>query len=127
LKESLGEYAVLGNEHSFDEGTTACRSSYGRHLITFNATKPTGKFHFKLYMLCCAVTNLVHKLKVHSRDKSDFEEESDDMVSKIDNLTLQICKGLYNTGSTINIDNYYMSTTCAIRLREKGVFCRGTI
>jgi hypothetical protein len=127
LKKTLGQYAELGSEHSFDEGTMACRSKYGRHLITFNASKPTGKFHFKLYLLCCAGTNLVHKLKVHSRDKSDLETNDEEMVSKIDSLTLQMCAGLYNSGSTINMDNYYMSTTCAIRLKQKGVFCRGTI
>jgi hypothetical protein len=27
----------------------------------------------------------------------------------------------------VNMDNYYMSTTTAIKLREKVVFCRGTI
>ncbi len=37
MKPNLGKYAQLGNEHSFDEATMACRSSYGRHLITFNA------------------------------------------------------------------------------------------
>jgi hypothetical protein len=60
IKGTLGKYAHLGSEHSFDEATMACQSSYGRHLITFNAKKPTGKFQFKLYMLCCASTNLTH-------------------------------------------------------------------
>ena len=74
IKKQLGRYATLGTEHSFDEATMACRSSYGRHLITFNAKKPTGKFHFKLYMLCCATTNLTHKIKIHTRDNSDRDE-----------------------------------------------------
>jgi hypothetical protein len=39
LKTTLGKYANLGSEHSLDEATMACRSSYGRHLITFNAKK----------------------------------------------------------------------------------------
>ncbi len=136
VKKKLGKYATLGTEHSFDEATMACCSSYGRHLITLNAKKPTGKFHFKLYMLCCATTNLTHKTKIHTRDNSDRdelventenEEVNDEIVSKIDALTLNMCNGLYNHGCTVNMDNYYMSTTCAIRLRQSGVLCRGTI
>jgi hypothetical protein len=46
-KSILSRYAILGSEHFFDEGTMACRSSYGRHLIVYNGMKPTGKFHFK--------------------------------------------------------------------------------
>ncbi len=44
IKKTLGKYASLGSEHSFDEATMACRSSYGRHLITFNAKKLLEKF-----------------------------------------------------------------------------------
>jgi hypothetical protein len=36
IKSTLRKYAVLGMEHSFDEATMACQSSFGRHLITFN-------------------------------------------------------------------------------------------
>jgi hypothetical protein len=38
-----------------------------------------------------------------------------------------MCKVLYNSGSTVNMDNYYMSTTCALHLKNNGVYCRGTI
>ncbi len=54
-------------------------------------------------------------------------KEEDEEVSKIDALTLQMCNGLFQSGCAINMDNYYMSNTCAIRLLEKGVFCRGII
>ncbi len=60
IKITLGHYAILGSQHSLDKGTMACRSSYGRHLIVYNGMKPTGKFHFKMYLLCCAFTNLVY-------------------------------------------------------------------
>lgn len=36
MKPNFGKYAKLGNEHSFDEATMVCCSSYCRHLITFN-------------------------------------------------------------------------------------------
>ena len=131
LKRTLGRYAILGNEHSFDEATMACKSSYGRHLIVYNGAKPTGKFHFKMYMMCCATTNLTHKIKIHTRDNCDRElideKEQDEEVTKIDALTLEMCRPLFTTGSVVNMDNYYMSTTCAMKLRVNGVFCRGTI
>ena len=132
LKRTLGRYAILGNEHSFDEATMACKSSYGRHLIVYNGAKPTGKFHFKMYMMCCAKTNLTHKIKIHTRDNCDKDIIEDEAaieaeVTKIDALTLEMCKSLFNTGSVVNMDNYYMSTTCAMKLRANGVFCRGTI
>ncbi len=53
LKRILGQYTILGSEHSFDEATMACKSSYGRHLIVYNGARPTGKFHFKMYGVLC--------------------------------------------------------------------------
>jgi hypothetical protein len=82
IKGTLGKYAHLGSEHSFDEATMACRSSYGRHLITFHAKKLTGKFHFKLYILCCASTNLTYNIKIHTRDNSDMDEDLEGNVNE---------------------------------------------
>jgi hypothetical protein len=134
MKKTIGGYAHLGREHSFDEATVACRSSYGRHLIVYNGSKPTGKFHFKIYMMCFAETNLTHKINIRARDncnKEDSKEEEDKdsatEMTKIDALTLEMCRPLFGMWSVINIDNYYMSATCAMKLRAKGVLCRGTI
>jgi len=132
LKCTISQYATYGTEFSFDEATMACRSSYGRHLIVYNGMKPTGKFHFKIYMLCCAITNLVHKIKIHTRNNSDADEVDSDEnaeseINKIDTLTLEMCRPIYGTWSTVNMDNYYMLATCAMHLRQKGVYCRGTI
>jgi hypothetical protein len=55
------------------------------------------------------------------------EEAMDQQISKLDSLTLSMCSGLFNSGCTVNMDNYYMSTTCALRLQQNGVLCRGTI
>lgn len=73
VKNTLGRYAVCGSEVSYDEATMANKSSYGRFLICFNPMKPTGKFHFKIYMLCCAQTNLTLKMKIHTKDNSDLD------------------------------------------------------
>jgi hypothetical protein len=49
------------------------------------------------------------------------EEECIEEVTKIDALTLEMCKPLFGTGCVVNMDNYYM------KLRANGVLCHGTI
>ncbi len=134
IKLTLNRYATHGSETSFDQATMACYSRYGRGLISYNPMKPTGKIHFKMYMLCCAYTNLTLKIRIHTKDGADgngpsesAEDEDDWMVNKIDKLTMEMHEMLYNSGSTVNMDNYYMSTICAMHLRNKGVYYRGTI
>jgi hypothetical protein len=129
LKKTLGKYATVGNELSYDEATMANKSSFGRSLICFNPMKPTGKFHFKIYMICCAKTNLTLRMKIHTRDNSDVDVDDNfnEFMNKLDNQTVQLCKPFFNSGCTVNMDNYFMSTTCAMKLCQHGVFCRGTI
>jgi Transposase IS4 len=136
LKKSLGRYGDLGSEYSFDEATMACFSRYGRGLISFNPKKPTGKFHFKIYMLCCAYTNLVYKIRIHTKDGADdapsnmdgrLDDENDAMITKTEKLTMDMCRILRGMGATVNMDNYYMSPITAINLKDKGIFCRGTL
>jgi hypothetical protein len=96
VKKTLGAYINLGSEHSFDEATMACHSNYGRHLIVFNGMKNIGKFHFKMYMMCCAVTYLTHNIKIHTRRTEEEGEINDEEqlgveVSKIDSITLDMC------------------------------------
>jgi len=97
VKKTLGTYGVPGSEFSFDEATMACFSRYGRGLISFNPKKKnTGKFHFKIYMLCCALTNLVYKIRIHTKDNSEEIEETvgndDEQYNKTDKMTLDMCK-----------------------------------
>jgi len=129
LSKTIGRYAAHGSEVSFDEATMACYSRFAWHLISFNPMKPTGKFHFKIYMLCCAMTNLTHAFHIHAREGPDNEQDVDNQqeMNKTDKLTMSICKPLYKSGTTVNMDNYYMSTACAAHLRSKKVYCRGTI
>jgi hypothetical protein len=130
VKKTLSHFAVPGMEYSLDEATMACFSRYARKLISFNPVKPTGKFHFKFYMHCCAYTNSVLKIRIHTRDGSDNDgnpEVEEGMISTLDLLVLGMCSSLYRIFSTVNIENYYMSTTCAANLRKNGVLCQGTI
>ncbi len=45
------------------------------------------------------------------------EEAMDQHISKIDSFILSMCSGLFSSECTVNIDNYYISTTCALRKR----------
>ncbi|KAE8980940.1 hypothetical protein PR001_g24148 [Phytophthora rubi] len=47
LKLRASKFVALGRNVAVDESSIACRSRFARHLIVFNATKPTGKYHFK--------------------------------------------------------------------------------
>jgi hypothetical protein len=72
----------------------ANKSSYARFFICFNPMKPTGKFHFKIYMDCCAESNLTLRIKIHTKDNADTEagENYDEFINRLDNLTLQLCR-----------------------------------
>jgi len=82
-------------------------------------------------MLCCALTILVNKIQIHTKDESEkYEETSDNneaQYNKTVKLTIDMCKLLYGTRVTVNMDNYYMSAATAIKLREHSFFCCGTI
>jgi hypothetical protein len=38
-----------------------------------------------------------------------------------------MCADLEGSGATVNMDNYYISATTAIQLKERKIYCRGTI
>jgi hypothetical protein len=42
LRASFSQYVVAGREISIDEASVPCRSSFARHLIVYNASKPLG-------------------------------------------------------------------------------------
>jgi len=86
LKHTLGKYAEHGSELSLDKATMANKSSYGRFLICFNPTKPTRKFHFKVYMVCCTESNLKLQIKIHMKGNSDDadHELNDKLITKLD-------------------------------------------
>jgi hypothetical protein len=71
VTKTIGRYAMHGSQVSFDEATIACYSRFARHLLSFNPMKPTGKFHFKIYMLCCTMTKLTLSFRIHAREGPD--------------------------------------------------------
>ena len=67
LKVTGHKYVEVGRNLALDEASVACRSKYGIHLIQYNKSKPTGKFHFKIYMVCYATSWLALNYRVHSK------------------------------------------------------------
>ena len=57
-----------------DEASVSCRSRYGADMIFYNPRKPSGKFHFRFYMLCCSTTYACVRLRIHTRNKSDVAD-----------------------------------------------------
>jgi hypothetical protein len=73
-------------------------------------------------MLCCTTTNLVFKIKIHTRGQANHnegEEDGSNMLSRSDMLTLGMCADLEGTGAIVNMDNCYMSATTAIHLNKE--------
>jgi len=68
-------------------------------------------------------------MKIRTRDNSDVEVDDNfnKLMNKLANQTVQLCKPFFNSGSAVNMDNYFMSITCAMKLCQHGVFYRGTI
>ena len=66
LKKTLGEYLIPGSDLAIDETSVACRSKYGRQLIFYNNTKPSGKYHFRFYALCDSDTYNCLRIAIHT-------------------------------------------------------------
>ena len=190
IKMTFPSYLQFGDNFALDEASVASRSRYGNDVIFFNPTKPGGKYHFRFYMLCCSSSYACIRLRMHTKNNTDFgdgyfeneeqanpspnlaakkastdgkenagrlddddasdeslasspqniqasslvveegktegDEKSPIVPKKIVSLVLDMCKPLYDTGSIVNMDNYYTSPEVALALKNKGVFMRGT-
>lgn len=71
VKLTFPRYLVVGNEIALDEAGVSSRSRFGSGLISYNPSKPGGKFHFKFYMVCDVDTYACLRIRLHTRDKSD--------------------------------------------------------
>ena len=140
LKYTSTKYVVLGRNIAVDESSIACRSKYGRHLIVFNSSKPTGKFHFKIYATCCATTWLMVGFRLHCN--SGMDDRLRDVVSKdeatalaeqlkkssaVRQIVLEVTQPLHGSKRVVNTDNFYTSVQLLLSLREVGMYGRGTI
>jgi hypothetical protein len=144
LKKGLGQFIEVGSELSLDESSIPCRSAYGRSLIYYNPTKPTGKYHFRFYLLCETDYYNCVRFRMQTRDSSDvgdglnareeppcnddgaIVDERKKETTVIEKLVLDMCSPLFYTGRVVNTDNYYTSPLVFVELFKKGVFARGT-
>jgi hypothetical protein len=109
-------------------------------LIVFNSTKPTGKYHFKIYMLCCSTTWLAINYRLHC--ESDMQErlrgviddqsaEALALATKISNqirkYVLEVTYPIHQSRRIVNTDNYYTSCLLLEALKVVGLYGRGTI
>jgi hypothetical protein len=120
---------------SLDEASCASRSSYGRELIYFNTAKNCGKFHFRFYFLCDALTFTCLTIKVATRNDSnpaDPEEtlasiQQEATYSLLNKLVLEMCRKYNNIFKTVNMDNYYTLPAVLILLCNRGIYARTTV
>ena len=147
LKKTLGDYIIPGSDLALDETSVACRSKYGRSLIFYNNTKPSGKYHFRFYALCDSDSYSCLRIVIHTRngsdradgylgvyaeavnDDDDDDDHDDDQITelgKTTKLVLDIARPFYHTGRVINMDRYYTSPEVFLELRKQGLYARGT-
>ncbi|GMF41085.1 unnamed protein product [Phytophthora fragariaefolia] len=142
LKSTGGMYVEVGRDVALDESSVACRSKFGRHCIVFNPMKPTGKYHFRLYMPCCATTWIAVNYRFHCNsdllDRLDGvlpanqalelqQEWAESKLSSIRKLVLEVSRPLYGSNRIVNMDNYYTSVQLVQALRLRGLYARGTV
>ena len=144
LKATINAYLIPGSDLALDEASVAARSKYGRHLIFYNNQKPCGKYSFRLYVVGDCDTYAALRLRVHTKDSSDFadgppqatavasvidtssNEEKDDEEPILVALVLDMFKPWFNSGRVANMDNYYTSPKAFLKLQENGILARGT-
>jgi hypothetical protein len=100
LKLTFPTYIEVGNELALDEASIACRSKYGADVVFFNPKKPSGKFHFRLYLLCCSETYACIRLRMHTRNQSDLADGQNMNPTEPEKKTKRSGGGTKTTGMT---------------------------
>ena len=141
LKQTGERYVDVGRDMAIDESTISCRTRYARRLICFNPRKPGGKFHFKIYMCCCATTWIALNYKLYTKD-SQMEYRLDGVIpaeeivsfkedlqhcSKIRSDVMEILRPFFGTKRIVSTDNYYTSMLLLEGMKLKGLYGRGTV
>ncbi len=125
---------------AIDESSVACRSKFARHLIMYNPSKPTGKYHFKIYVCCCSESWVANAFKLHCRsdlssrlqgvmEDAEIQELQEENlgISEMRQLVSELITPIVGTGRIVNTDNYYTSTQLLLLLKSKGLYGRGTV
>mmetsp|Transcript_12176 Transcript_12176/g.17493 ORF Transcript_12176/g.17493 Transcript_12176/m.17493 type:complete len:171 (+) Transcript_12176:319-831(+) len=77
LKKTLGVYVEPGSELALDESSIAARTKYGRALIFYNNTKPSGKYHFRFYVVTETDNYNALRFQIATKDDSDTPDGLD--------------------------------------------------
>ena len=72
LKITLDKYTIPSPNSSLDESSYANRLKYGRSLILYNNSKPTGMYHFRLYLVHSSSSSAILRFKFHTKNNSDY-------------------------------------------------------
>jgi hypothetical protein len=140
LKIRCPAFVDVGRNVAVDESSIACRSKFARHLIMYNPTKPTGKYHFKIYACCCSVSWIAISFKLHCQndiqtrlegvlapEAMDTLQEDIQGISEMRQLMSELIEPIQNSNRIVNTDNYYTSTQLLQLFRTKGLYGRGTV
>ncbi|GMF56943.1 unnamed protein product [Phytophthora fragariaefolia] len=140
IKHRCTTRVTIGRDVAVDEASIACRSQFARHIIVFKPRKPTGKYHFKLYVCCCSTSWYVISFKLHCA--SDLESRLEGVlprseITSIAELTkessgvrshvIAVTASMKGTLRVVNTDNFYTSCLLLESLRSIGLYCRGTV
>ncbi|KAG3026479.1 hypothetical protein PC120_g5913 [Phytophthora cactorum] len=139
LKTTGPKYVELGRNVALDEASVACRSKYGKPLIVYNPMKPVGKYHFRIYMLCCATSWISLNFRLHGESTimdrlagvtttETAQALSDELSSSstIWQCVLEVVRPICGTRRIVNSDNYYTPVQLLEALKVKGLYARGT-
>lgn len=140
LKEKGSCYVEVGRNLAVDEASVSARHKFARHMIVYNSSKPTGKYHFRFYMVCCSTSWLCLSFRLHCEssmqvrasglyDQTETQALVDEMepIKKTRQIVLEITRPFHGSNRIINCDNYYTSVQLLLALKLKGLYCRGTI
>jgi hypothetical protein len=95
----------------------AYSSLYGHAVIFFNPIMNCGKFHFHLYLICCATMFARVRMKVATNNNSDGPDPHESMgtiyntslLSKLNKLVIEMCKPMFGSKRTANMDHFHTS------------------
>ncbi|KAG3055972.1 hypothetical protein PI125_g25640 [Phytophthora idaei] len=138
LKCTAGRYVEVGRDLALDEASFGCRSRHGRHLIVLNPQKPGGKYHFRMYVVCCSTTWIALNYRLHCNNSEiadrlqnvvnqaemqQLREELED-VQQVRTHVLEAVGPYFFSRRIINMDNYYTSVQLLLDLELKGLYER---
>ena len=72
------------------------------------------------------VNNLISEIDEDNSHSDNENMNFDEEIPKMVNLVTSLCKCIKGTGVVVNMDNLYSSPEVFIRLKEMGIYARGT-